>query len=101
MTDFGKKVQSDNAHLSNGTGAKFVHVDGSLPQVVVRPTKGRLLRVVIGTAGVVCIIRDGSRVISLVSATAIGTLNFGVYVSNNITVDISSGTGSITFVHEQ
>lgn len=100
MADYSKKTQSDNKHLSNGTSARYVHVDGSKTQVIVRSTKGRLIRAVINTAGVNAIVRNGSDVIGNISTTAIGTLNYGVYVHTNITVDVVSGTGSITFVHD-
>lgn len=101
MADYSKKTQADNRHLANGTSAKFVHVDGSKSQVVVRSTKGRLLRAVINTAGVNAVVRNGSDVIGIISTTAVGTLNFGVYVHTNITVDVVSGSGSITFVHDE
>lgn len=96
--DYSKKVQSDNKHLSNGTSARFVHVDGSKAQVIVRPSAGRLLRAVINTVGINAIVRDGSNVIGNISTTISGTLNYGVYCNTNITVDVVSGTGSITFV---
>lgn len=99
MADYSAKVQSDNKHLSNGTSARFVHIDGSKSQVVVRASKGRLLRVVINTAGINAIVRDGSNVIGNISATMVGTLNYGVYCNTNITVDVVTGTGSITFVY--
>lgn len=98
MADYSKKTQSDNKHLSNETSARFVHIDGSKAQVIVYPGAGRLLRVVIGTAGVVSVIRDGTKVIGQTSSTSAGTLNFGVYVNTNITVDVVSGTGSMTVV---
>lgn len=100
MADFSKKTQDDNKHLANGTTARWVHIDGSKPQVIVRPSAGRLLRVVIATAGVACTIRNGSEVIGVVSTTAIGTLNFGVYCNNNITVDVASGSGSLAVVFD-
>lgn len=100
MADYSKKTQNDNKHLANGTSAKWVHVDGNKSQVVVRSSPGRLLRAVIGTAGVVAIIRNGSEVVGSISSTAIGTLNFGVYCNSNITVDVTSGTGSLTVVHD-
>lgn len=100
MADYSKKVQSANKHLQNETSARFVHIDGSKPQVVVYPTAGRLLRVVIGTAGIVATIRDGSKVIGQTSSTSAGTLNFGVYVNTNITIDVASGTGSMTVVFD-
>lgn len=100
MADYSKKTQDDNKHLANGTSARWVHIDGSKPQVVVRATPGRLLRVVIATAGVVGAIRNGSEVIGLISSTAVGTLNFGVYCNSNITVDVTSGTGSLTVVYD-
>lgn len=99
MADYSKKTQSDNKHLSNETSARFVHIDGSKAQVIVRTGAGRLLRVVIGTAGVVCTIRDASNVITNVSSTAVGTLNLGVYVNTSIIVDVVSGTGSLTVVY--
>lgn len=98
MADYSKKVQSDNKHLSNGTSARFVHVDGSKPQVVVRASAGRLLRAVISTAGINAVVRDGSQVIGNISTTMTGTLNYGVYCNTSITVDVVTGTGSITFV---
>lgn len=101
MADYSKKTQTDNSNLANATSARFVHVDGSKAQVIVRPKAGRLLRVVIGTAGVVCTIRDGSNVIGNISGTSVGTLNYGVYCSSNITVDVVSGTGSLTVVFDQ
>src|ERR1700746_1047997 len=99
MADYGKKVQSDNKHLSNSTSARFVHVDGSKAQVVVRSGAGRLLRAVINTAGVNAIVRDGSTVIGNISTTMTGTLIYGVYCNTSITVDVVSGTGSVTFVY--
>lgn len=100
MADYSRKTQSSNRHLENETSAKFLQIDGSKPQVVVRSTPGRLLRVVIGVAGVVSIIRNGSTVIGQTSSTSTGTLNFGVYVNTGITVDVVSGTGSMTVVYE-
>lgn len=96
--DFSKRQKSDNKHLSDLTGAKFVHVDGSKAQTIVRSTAGRLLRVVIGTAGINAVIRSGSDVIGIVSTTAVGTLNYSVYCNTNIIVDVVSGTGSLTIV---
>lgn len=98
MADYSKTIQSDNKHLANETSARFLHIDGSKSQVVVRAAAGRLLRVVVGTAGIVAIIRDGSKVIGQTSSTTAGTLNFGVYVNTSITVDVVSGTGSMTVV---
>lgn len=99
MADYGKKVQSDNKHLSNGTSARFVHIDGSKAQTVIRNGAGRLLRAVINTAGINAIVRDGTNVIGNISTTMTGTLNYGVYCNTSITVDVVSGSGSITFVY--
>lgn len=99
--DFTKKVQSENKHHSNMTSARFIHIDGSKPQVIVRNRAGRLLRAVIATAGVVCTIRNGTTVVGNVSSTATGTLNFGVYCDTNITVDVTSGTGSLCLVYDE
>lgn len=95
------KTQDANTHAANGTTARFTHIDGSTPQVIARSTAGRLLRIVIGTAGIVFIIRNGSEVIAKVSGTNIGLLDFGVWCNNNITIDVTSGTGSATIVHEK
>lgn len=99
--DFSKATQSDNSHHANGTSARFVHIDGSKSSVTVRPTAGRLLRLVIGNAGIVGTIRDGSKVIGQTSSTSAGTLNFGVYCNTNIIFDVTSGTGSLTVVFAQ
>lgn len=93
------KTQDDNTHLANGTTGKFVHIDGSKTPVVVRSGTGRCLRVVISTAGIEMIIRNGSEVIGHTSTTSTGTLNFGVWCNTNLTVDVITGTGSATVVH--
>lgn len=95
------KTQDGNTHLANGTTAKFTHIDGSKTQVIPRSTAGRLLRVVINTAGINFVIRNGSEVAGIVSATATGTLNFGVWCNANITIDVITGTGSATIVHDR
>lgn len=99
MADYSKKTQGDNAHLANGTSARFVHIDGNTAKVVVRSSAGRLLRAVINTAGINAVIRNGSEEIAVISTTAIGTLNYGVYCDSGITVDVISGTGSLTLVY--
>lgn len=96
MGDFTKKTQSDNSHLANATTARFAYIDGSKPQVVVRPKAGRLLRIIINTVGLTLNVRNGTEIIAQLPATAIGTFNYGVYCSNNITIDVGGSGGNAT-----
>ena len=104
MADFGRKTQSDNNHLANGTSARFVHIDSSSPAVnTIRATSGRLLRVILNqngtTAGqAVLRIRNGSTVIAAIAGTAsTGTYDYGIYCDTSIIVE-PSGTVDCTVV---
>lgn len=92
MADYGKKIQSGDAHLANGTTARFVHIDGSvITPITVRPGAGRLLRVIINTVGGTLTLKNGTEVIAVLSATAgPGTFNYGVYCNNSIVVQASA-----------
>lgn len=84
MATYGKKVQSDNKHLSNLTGARYAHVPASTTETV-RGTAGRLLRVILNTNGGVVTLRDGSDVIGIIASDAPeGTFDFGVYCNTSI-----------------
>lgn len=100
MSDFKKKAQSDNAHLSNQTSARFVHVDGGAALVTVVPlnTGCRLLRVILNTKGLSLNLRTGSRVIGVIgTAVPEGTYSHGVYCENGLQIDVG-GSGSATVV---
>lgn len=98
--NYQNKVQSSDKHLANLTTARNVHLDGSQAQVIVRTSAGRLLRVVICTKGIAFIVRDGSRVLGSFAATSPeNTYDFGEYCNTNITVDVSSGSGSVNIAY--
>lgn len=101
MADYGKKIQSGDAHLGNGTSARYRHIDGSVTTpITVRSGAGRLLRVVINAVGGTLTLKDGTDVIAILSATAgPGTFNYGVYCNTNITV-IASATMDATIVFD-
>lgn len=97
---FDKKLQSDNAHLGNLTGARFVHVDGSVTTpITVRATAGRLLRVILNTNGATLTLRDGnSEVIAIIASDAPeGPFPYGVYFDQSLQV-IASGALDATIV---
>lgn len=95
--DYGKKVQADNAHLSNMTSSKFVSFDGTTAKPYdsgIKPK--RLGRIVIAAKGVAFTVRSGSRQIAVFATTSPeGTYNFGIYCENGLTIDGVSGTGSV------
>lgn len=100
MSTFSKKTQSDNSHLGNLTGARFVHIDGSVTTpITVRSTAGRLLRVILNTNGATLTLRDGaSEVIGIIATDAPeNTYNYGVYCDTSIVVQ-ASGALSATIV---
>lgn len=98
-TSYGKKVQSDNKHLEDLANAQFVHIDGSTTPVVVSATACNLARVIVNTKGIGFVVRTGSRQIATFATTSPeNTYRHGVYCENGLTVDVSSGTGSVTIV---
>lgn len=101
MADYSKKVQADNKHLSNLTGAKFVYIDGSVttPVTVVPSTSGcRLLRVILNTNGATLNIKSGSRQVATIATDAPeGTYNYGVYCENGLIYQ-ASGAMDATLV---
>lgn len=92
MADYGKKIQSGDAHLGNSTSARYKHIDGSVTTpITVRNGAGRLLRVIINTVGGTLTLQDGTDVIGVLSATAgPGTFNYGVYCNTSIKVTAST-----------
>ncbi len=97
---YASKTQSDNSHLASLTSAKRVHIDGSVTtNIVVRPTAGRLLRVVLNTNGAVITLKDGtSEVIGIIASDAPEqTFDYGVYCDTSIVVQ-ASGACSVTIV---
>lgn len=103
MGTFGKKTQTDNSHLGNLTGAKWVHIDGSVTTpVTVRNTAGRLLRVILNTNGATLTLKDGpSEVISIIALDAPeGTFNYGVYCDTSIVYQ-ASGAIDATLVFSE
>lgn len=97
---YASKTQSDNSSLSNLTGARFVHIDGSVTTpITVRPSAGRLLRVILNTNGATLTLRDGSsEVIGTIATDAPeGTFNYGIYCDTSIVVQ-ASGALSATVV---
>ena len=97
MADFSKKTQSDNAHLSDLTGARYEHVLASTVKTV-RDRAGRLLKVVLNTNGGVVTLRDGSNVIASIAADAPEqTFEYGVYCNNSIVVE-TGATCDVTVV---
>lgn len=98
MADYKKRVKEDNAHLSDLTGAKWVHPQASATTTV-RSTAGRLLRVVLNTNGGAVIVRNGSEVIATIAADAPETtFYYGLYCNNNIIVE-TGATVDCTIVH--
>lgn len=87
MASFSKKTQSDNAHLANGTSARYIHPPVS-STTTARTTPGRLLRVILNTNGGTVTLRDGSDVIGIIAADAPeGTFDYGVYCNSSIIVE--------------
>lgn len=81
------RIQGDNDHLSNLTSARWVHVPASTT-VTVRPSAGRLLKVVLNTNGGVVLLRNGSEVIGSIAADAPeGTYEYGIYCNTSIIVE--------------
>lgn len=101
MADFKKKVQSDNKHLSDLTGAQFVHIDGSdTTPITVFSTGGRLLRVILNTNGATLNLKSGSRQIGTIALDAPETtFNYGVYCENGLTYQ-AGGALSATLVFD-
>lgn len=99
MADFGKKVQSGSQSLSNLTGAKFVHIDGSdTTPVTVFSTGGRLLRVILNTNGATLNLKTGSRQIGTIASDAPEqTFPYGIYCENGLTYQ-AGGALSATLV---
>ncbi len=101
MANFSKKAQTDNENLSDLTGARFIHVDGSsTTPITVIPANsgGRLLRVILNTNGATLTLRTGSRVVGLIASDAPEqTFNYGVYCENGLIVE-ASGPLSATVV---
>ncbi len=90
MADYAKRTKSDNKHLSDLTGAKWVHPVASTTTTV-RNTAGRLLRVILNTNGGTVTLRNGSEVIGIIALDAPeGTYEYGVYCNNNIIVETGS-----------
>lgn len=88
MADYSRKIQNDNRHLANLTGARFVWVDGSdtTPKTVVPSTSGcRLLRVILNTNGSTLRLRSGSRVVANIASDAPEqTFPYGVYLDSGL-----------------
>lgn len=101
MADYGKKVQSGDAHLGNGTSARYRHIDGSVTTpITVRAGAGRLLRVVINTTGGSLTLKDGTDVIAILASTAgPATFNYGVYCNTSIVV-VAGGTLDATIIFD-
>lgn len=101
MADFGRKTRSDNRHLQNLTGAKFVHVDGSdTTPVTVFSTGGQLLRVILNTNGASLNLKSGSRQIGTIASDAAeDTFHYGIYCENGLTYQ-ASGALSATLVFD-
>jgi hypothetical protein len=99
MADYSKKTQSDNKHLSNLTGARFVHVPASTTSTV-RSSAGRLLRVVLNTNGGVVTLRNGSEVIASIAADAPETtFDYGIYCNDSIICE-TGATADVTVVFD-
>lgn len=87
MADYSKRTKSDNRHLSDLTGAKWVHPQASATTTV-RASAGRLLRVVVNTNGGTITLRNGTEVIGIIANDAPeGSYNYGIYCNNSIVVE--------------
>lgn len=98
MVDFSKSLQTDNSHLSNLTSARFVHLDGTTtPGTIVPVGQGcRVLRVNVLAKGVGFTIHSGSRQVGVFATTTLeGSYNIGAYLTDGLTIDGVSGTGSV------
>lgn len=102
MADYKKNVQSENKHLSNGTSARFVHIDGSVTTLqTARSSAGRLLRVILNTNGATLTLRNGTEVIGIIALDAPeGTFNYGVYCNDSIKYQ-ASGALDATLVFDE
>lgn len=97
MSDFGKKVQSDNKHLEDLANAKFFYA-ASAGTYVVSTGACNLGRVILNTNGGAVELRTGSRVIGIIASDAPeGVFPYGVYCENGLTVDVGS-TSDVTVV---
>ncbi len=100
MADYGKKVQSENKHLSNATSARFAHVPASTTATV-RGSAGRLLRVVLNTNGGTVTLRNGSEVIGIIASDAPeGTFHYGIYCNTSIICE-TGATSDVTVVFDE
>lgn len=100
MADYGKKVQSENKHLSNLTSARYAHVPASTTKTV-RPSAGRLLRVVLNTNGGTVTLRDGTDVIAIIASDAPeNTFNYGIYCNTSIVCE-TGATSDVTVVFDE
>lgn len=86
MAGYATRTKSDNKHLSDLTGAKWVHIDGSditLKTVSIVPK--RLLRVVLNTNGATLTLRNGTEVIGIIALDAPETTYYyGIYCNDSI-----------------
>lgn len=101
MADYSKKVQSDNRHLNDLTGAKFVWIDGGVTAPVVVATGAvRLLRVILNTNGATLNLKSGSRQIGTIATDAPeGPFPYGIYCENGLTYQ-ASGAMDATLVFD-
>lgn len=100
MADYGKKVQSENKHLSNLTSARYAHVPASTTKTV-RASAGRLLRVVLNTNGGTVTLRDGTDVIGIIASDAPeNTFNYGIYCNTSIVCE-TGATSDVTVVFDE
>lgn len=84
---------------SSFTGARYAHVVASTIKTV-RPSAGRLLKVVLNTNGGVVLVRDGSDVIASIAADAPeGVFEYGIYCRNSIIVE-TGATADVTVVFD-
>ncbi len=100
MGDFTRKVQTENKHLSNLTGARYAHVPASTTKTV-RSSAGRLLKVVLNTNGGAVTLRDGSDVIAIIASDAPETtFEYGIYCNNSIICE-TGATCDVTVVFDE
>lgn len=101
MADFKRKTKSDNGILNSLTGARYVHIDGSVTTLVSVLTTGcRLIRVVLNTNGATLDLKSGSRYIARIPNDAPeGDFDYGIYCEDGISY-VAGGAGSWTLIFD-
>lgn len=86
MASYGNRTKSDNKHLSDLTGAKWVHIDGSVTTLqTVSSLPKRLLRVILNTNGATLTLRNGTEVIGIIALDAPETtFDYGIFCNDSI-----------------